>query len=540
MSAKLPRKLAVWAMLALMGAPGLARARDPGPGGMPPPPPEGNPMEIEVPRGGAVLITLSAYSLTSPIIRYRIKRTAEAGQLGTPRMVTDTTAQVRYKPPAGTGPGEDSFSFEVQSAAGVSAAAEVHITITDKDPRLITPLDLEFGDLLPGQSARRDLVLQNIGGGLAQGTVQVPDGWTVEGDPTYRLGAGEKQSFTVIFKPTEEQVYTGDVEYTGDLTRATDLNGTEVAPVAVTSGTVELRAAGEMRVGTIHLENRTDGTRTLKVTAGPSLEADATVDVPGKGTAEIAVRAKGEAEVLDHVTIEGEDVKADVPVHGASEEAMEEIAAENAAANAPAATPAGSPEMAAGGPAETAGGGAGSPPAPTPTPDDGVQSTMGLPPLELNTENAAGPGEGMPVFALAIGRVWENEALVGCNFNGAGMARSYRLETQSVGLDAQGRPAAQWLPMANATLTMQGKFVIAKMEQLDPGTLYVVRLVGLDGQGDVVESSSPGGVWTVRAKGGWRWDWVGAGVVVAGGGWFGGCGGGGGGEGIRFEWGLWS
>jgi hypothetical protein len=240
--------LVLWAVLALVGMRGLAKDRNAF-ADQPPPPPEPNAMEIEVPRGGAVLITLSAYSITSPIIRFRIKREPKGGQLGTPAMATADTAVVRYKPPAGAGPGEDSFWFSVQSEAGVSAPAEVRIKITDKDPVLVAPLDLEFGEVLPGETARRTLELQNIGGGLAEGTVRVPEGWTVEGDGAYRIGAGAKQSFTVDFTPAEQRSYTGDVAYTGSPQRATDLNGQGVAPMAVTSGTVELTQAGAERTG---------------------------------------------------------------------------------------------------------------------------------------------------------------------------------------------------------------------------------------------------------------------------------------------------
>ena len=209
------------------------------------------------------------------------------------------------------------------------APAEVHITLTDTNPVLITPNDVEFGQLLPGGSARRSLVLQNIGGGLAEGTVQVPDGWTLDGDAAYHIGAGGKQTFTLIFQPSAVGRYTGDVEYSSNPERATDLNGEVVAPIAVTSGTVELREAGEMRIGTIHVENRTDGARTFKVTAGPALDADGAVTAPANGAADILVRAKaGTGEVDDRVTVEGNGFKAEVPVHAISVAAMERMQGE--------------------------------------------------------------------------------------------------------------------------------------------------------------------------------------------------------------------
>ena len=60
---------------------------------------------------------------------------------------------------------------------------------------------------------------------------------------------------------------------------------------------------------------------------------------------------------------------------------------------------------------------------------------------------------------------------------------------------------------------------MADLQHLRPGALYVVRLVGLDGAGRVIEASSIGQVWTVAP--GKRWGWwnvavVGAIVAIAG------------------------
>jgi hypothetical protein len=503
----------VWVLVAL---PVVAQERNAFPvSDFPPPPPEPNELEIEVPRGGPVWITLSAYSITSPVLRYRIKRPAKAGKLGTPELVTAETGRVKYRPPAGTGPGEDSFSYQVQSKEGVSAPAEVHITITDKDPVLITPNDVEFGELLPGESAKRSLELQNIGGGMAEGSLQVPDGWRLEGDPAYHMGAGETQTFTLTFKAAEVGRYTGDIEYSANPERATDLNVEVVAPIAVTSGTVELREAGEMRIGTIHVENRTEGERTLQVKTGPRLDADGKVTVPAKGAADILVRAKGgDGEVEDRVTVEGEGFEAEVPVHAMAAQGRDQRTEAMAPVKPVAAGP-GSPVQKA----QVAVAPAPAPPTPataapeeTPASADAGLPGMDLPPL---AEAAATPASvGRQVWALGRGKVTETEAVVGCIFKGAPPARSYRLELQKVGLDAQGRPVAQWEPFTRAMLQEKGPLVVAQMVNLQPGRMYVVRLVGLDDQGNVIESSSVGAVWTMPAKRGWAWGWVGAAVVA--------------------------
>jgi hypothetical protein len=490
---KFPGALVVGALLVLISLPLFARDRDTYSGNVPTPPPEPNPLVVEVPRGGPVWITLSAYSLTSQIIRYRIWRKPKAGQLGIPQMVTADTAVVKYKPPAGAGPGEDDFAYEVQSVAGVSAPAVVQINITDKDPVLIAPDELDFGEVLPGETARRVLVLQNIGGGLAQGTVQVPEGWAVEGDAAYRMAPGVKQSFTIDFQPKEERDYTGDVEYTGDLQRATDLVGREVPPIAVTSGAIELPQAGNMRVGTIQVVNRSAQPLTLRVATDPDLEADATVNVPAKGAANLVVQTRPAAvgEIYGEVTVQGAGEKLIVPVHAPAMQAI----AHSTPASLPAQTPAQTPAQAA------------SRPAPAPA---APEAYAALPAVNLpaQTQDSAMPERGTPVLPLEVRSVGETEARLTCDFKGLAPVRSYRPEAQTVVLDAHGRPEAKWVPLAGAQLDFNQTAVSVNLDHLQPGALYVVRLVGVDEHGSVTAMSSSAQVWTARAPKGGHWGWA--------------------------------
>jgi len=456
-----------------------------------PPPPEPNPLQIEVPRGEAVWITLSAYSLTSPILHFRIKRPPSVGKLGTPKLTSASTGVVRYQPPPGTGPGEDSFSYQVQSTAGFSASADVAIKITDKDPVLITPGDIEFGEVLVGQSVSRTLDMQNIGGGLADGEVQVPDGWAVQGDPGYHLTAGQKQTFTIVFTPQKLGACTGDVDYTGNPERATDLNGTCVPPVSVTTGTVELAQSGAMRAGMIVVKNWTATPQTLTLSAGPRLDVAQTAMAQANGTVEIEVRAKGDdAGFADQVTVEGAGTKTIVAVYAAAV-AMDQVAVAST-------------------------------PAPAPKPPGATQAAIPVAPpagtLEAGGVGLSMPGSaqtipGMPVCSLGVGESTETSVQVGTNFKGVPAARSYRVETRGIKLDPQGNAVAQWTPFKDAALSVKGTVVIAQLNNLQPGSQYVVRLVGLDPHGNVLETSAAEGVRTAFEKKGWTWQWA---LLVAG------------------------
>jgi len=508
-----PRLAPICALLLLLCAQAPARDRSGYPDDVPPPPPEPNPLVVEVPRGGPVWITLSAYSLTSPIIRYRIRRQTEYGKLGTPELVTVDTARVKYTLPPGSGPGEDSFSYQIQSMGGVSAAAEVRIKITDKDPQLIAPDQLDFGAVLPGGSSSRLLVIQNIGGGLAEGVVKVPDGWSVEGDPGYRLSAGAKQSFTLVFKPAEKREYMGDVEYTSDLERATDLVGSEVAPIVVAPGPIELLQAGNSRVGNIHVENRTDKPCTLRVIPGPVLITEAELIVPAKGSAEILVQAKPgkDAEIHDTVAVEGEGIRASVGVHAGAVQQIEPAPMLISQAATPAQTPRPAPPADAVAPAPAQA--APNIPVPPAFPDD-------LTPLPPSTSEETGQPMMMTVSQLGISMSRDDVARLQCRFPNAQAVRSWRVELETVGIDAHGKPAPKWVPYENATVTASGQTVTVDMAHLQPNALYVVRVTGADSSGKIVAFSSIGEIWTVPAKRTyWRWILLTVVVLAAAGLW---------------------
>ncbi len=486
------------AVLAMAARPLLGRSRDDLGGNVPPPPPEPNPLEVTVPRGGPVWITLSAYSLTSPIIRFRIRQQPRDGKLGTPRLAAASTAIVLYTPPPGAGPGDDDFYYQVQSQAGVSAPAEVHIKLTDTDPVLIAPLELDFGDVLRSGSSRRVLEVQNIGGGLAEGTLRVPDGWTVDGDPDYSLLAGAKQSFTLVFQPVEERVYTGDITYTGSPGRATDVKGAEVPSIAVAPGPLVLREQGALRTGTIGLANRTDGPLTVRLTPGPQLDTDAIAVVPAKGVAAISVRAKAGVygAIRDSVTLEGDDLKASIPVYAAAEAEIVPSTEPSAVSDAPMVTPG---RVATTAPRPAA-------PVLPQAPADAGLVPITMPLLDPGDSGVAEPR--IAVTPLEVGSAGEHAASVSSDFKGAAPVQAWRLEQQTVGRDAAGLGGANWQPMANATVQVNGTTVTAVLARLMPGSLYVVRLVGVDEQQRIVAISAAAPIWTLRAKGGMHWGWV--------------------------------
>jgi hypothetical protein len=107
-----------------------------------------------------------------------------------------------------------------------------------------------------------------------------------------------------------------------------------------------------------------------------------------------------------------------------------------------------------------------------------------------------------------------------CNFKGAAAGSSYRLELETVGINAQGRPEAKWVPSANSTVEVNGPTITADLTHLRPSALYVVRMAAVDPQGAIVGLSSTRQIWTAPPKGPpWGWIIFGAVLVIAAAAW---------------------
>jgi len=86
-------------------------------------------------------------------------------------------------------------------AAGGGVRVEVPLRVMAAPPRLVLhPETIDFGKITAGRSGRMTLTLRNIGGSPAQLRAKLPEGVTLEPDPSYEaLPAGEERKFTVAY-----------------------------------------------------------------------------------------------------------------------------------------------------------------------------------------------------------------------------------------------------------------------------------------------------------------------------------------------------
>lgn len=169
---------------------------------------------VQVPLGGSAEITLHARGQLGKNVGFLLRDPPVHGTVSEPRPTGRDTAVVTYTHRAGDGATADLFTYAVQApGTAVSAMATVEVRVTDEPPRIavVENPGLDFGAVLPGAEARRELMLENRGGGVAVGTLAPPDPWGVEGAASYRLARAERQAFTLVFRPGVARTFDGRV-----------------------------------------------------------------------------------------------------------------------------------------------------------------------------------------------------------------------------------------------------------------------------------------------------------------------------------------
>jgi hypothetical protein len=279
------------AWLVVFCAPGFAQGRNTRVVEVPPQPQD---TEAKVKRGESVDITLRIYGRASQQTQFRIKTQPELGKLSDLRATSPGSAVVTYTHSGKAAPLHDHFTFVAQTSAGVSAPADVDITIEDDAPILAVPDEIDFGSVKPGVSVTRQITIENRGGSVVEGTVGSPDGWQVSEPIKYHLDHGEKQNFTITFTPKEEQIYRGELSYSSSPDRVTSLRGEGAPPVAIKPATVELRMqpGSTARSGMVTIENHTGSAEKATVEAGEQIGLSQTeFEVPANGKVALTVGA---------------------------------------------------------------------------------------------------------------------------------------------------------------------------------------------------------------------------------------------------------
>ena len=217
-----PQLAAVLAFVAFSLAPiGVAAPK----AAVAPAPPQPVEQKATVKRGGSVEVPLKIYGTRAQTLAWIIKQGPAHGKLSTVRATGAESAVVTYRPPADFGVVSDRFTFSVRSSEGVSAPVEVVIAITDDPPQIRALGEMEFGTLLVGRKKTKTLEISNVGGGIAEGLLEVGAPWAVEGAKDYRLPAGERRVVKIMFAPDRIGRFESEVKFTSQADGAAILRG---------------------------------------------------------------------------------------------------------------------------------------------------------------------------------------------------------------------------------------------------------------------------------------------------------------------------
>jgi hypothetical protein len=284
-----------------------------------PAPPPVIPREIRVEHGESVTIPLGIHGTRTEQLQFLVRIPPKRGKVSRVELTGMNSAQITYTAPkAGD---EDRFAYAVRSKEGVSAPGVVTITFVGKamaPSRLVVPESLDFPTVVTGQQSSALIDVENQGGGLVQGEMTVSPPWTVVGPPAYRLGAGARMTFKLVFQPEKAGNFKGEAIFGPDPRRAVTLVGQAQTPLTVTPERLKLHApiGGQTRKATLTIENRSDEPRQVALAAGARLMTDKSVEVAAKGKVEVPVFADPTDATAfeDKLRVTSGDWSAEIPV----------------------------------------------------------------------------------------------------------------------------------------------------------------------------------------------------------------------------------
>lgn len=196
-----------------------------------PAPPQADAGTARVLRGEQVTIELRGHYGGSGSVQFVIVRRPAHGRLSGLRTLSDNRASIEYTQDGRHAGASDVFAYVVQAGGRASSPAEVRILVNEAPARLEAPEEIDFGEIVAGESATRELPIKNAGGGILIGNLTVSSPWVIA-PAEYRLAAGETQTITIAFRPSEAKNFVGKVTLIGE-TIIVSLTGTATAAMQV-------------------------------------------------------------------------------------------------------------------------------------------------------------------------------------------------------------------------------------------------------------------------------------------------------------------
>lgn len=286
---------------------------------LPPPPPPAVARTITVRPGETVPVELAIHGGGRRPVEFLIRSQPKAGKLSAVQATAANAAVVQYT--AGKEAGPDRFTYAARTEEGVSAPAVVNVTIMIAPAlpsRLMAVEAVDFPAIVSGEQSTAILEVTNQGGGVAEGELTLPEGWSVEGSAKYKIAAGKKVEFKLVFAPGKPGEYVGQATFGPLPRRVVALTGISKSPLEIAPAALTLEAprGSQARAGKLRIENRTAEPREIKLGAGPRLMLERTVTIGAKEGKDVEITvAPGDPTAFDDkLKLESTAWTAEVPV----------------------------------------------------------------------------------------------------------------------------------------------------------------------------------------------------------------------------------
>lgn len=235
---------------------------------------------INVERGGRVAFSIDAVPVNGGDVRFEISRPPGHGSLS--KLEKSSSSQFfLYSNDRNFKTNKDSFDLRVQAPGHSWSTHTVELRIKDPPGQLVlTPENLEFGDVPVGSTSLLTLVLSNSFGRQVSGTLLVPSPWKIPGGSSFSLAEGESQSVEIVFAPSELGDAHGKLRPAPEIKNfpSIPLVGRGLPPFLLSSTSAVVTP--DVPIGWFQLTNDTTSSVTVEMHGDPELDFSPPVVLP--------------------------------------------------------------------------------------------------------------------------------------------------------------------------------------------------------------------------------------------------------------------
>jgi hypothetical protein len=274
-------------------------------------------------RGTPVEIVLEATTASRQPVEFRLGEMPRHGSVTPPQPAPDSKdkAIVLYTATVGDRALDDEFTFRVKHRdTATSGSATIKIEISDPTPILKMPLQLDFGEVLVGETAVRPLEIQNVGTGPLTMKFDLPAPWrALDEKSVITIEPSEKEVLRVGYAPTTPANDEHQIVFPGVRGAKVLLRAKAAAPFEIRPGWLPLawQPAEKSRRGIFTLLNRTPSALSFLIESSARLRikpSGADIDPLASADIEVELPPTDTADFHSPISVVARSCRVEVPI----------------------------------------------------------------------------------------------------------------------------------------------------------------------------------------------------------------------------------